>query len=79
MSLPKTFFRVEWEAGYGFPDLEYREHAKRNFENAQNAADQIAALAWPEGHHVLTGVWRGDVVWKPVDVSELPEPRERVA
>lgn len=76
--LPTRLFRVVFDEGYGFPPPPYKRVRKqRTYADAQRAADMVASLArWPH-HHRLVGVWTTKADWQPVDLDQLPPPREQ--
>lgn len=77
MSLPTILYRVEWEAGYGWPLCTHRERTHRNYQTARAAGEQVASIrAWPD-HHILVGVWMTNTAWTEFDPDVLPQPESK--
>ncbi len=67
MTLPRSFTRVSW--------IEMAPHVttrNRNYERAEDAAAQVAAIGcWPDRAHLI-GVWTTECDWTETDPASLP-------
>lgn len=76
---PATFWRVEWDEGYGWPDCTHRERTARNFTTVAAAVRQILTLRqWPD-HHRLVSVWTGRAEWTRLTDDERDALIEEVS
>jgi hypothetical protein len=67
---PATFWRVEWDQGFGWPECTRRERTSRNFTSLDAAVRQILTLLHQPDHHRLVGVWQGRAEWRPISTDE---------
>lgn len=68
---PSQFWRIVWEAGYGWPELQYRRRVARNFTSIEGCARQLEIVQRLPSHHILVATWWGRVAWEPLSTDEL--------
>lgn len=65
-------WRVEWWAGFGWPDVKYREHTARTYFSAERVHAMVDEILRLPSHHELIGVYSGVVDWEDVTEEFAP-------
>jgi hypothetical protein len=79
VNLPKTLWRVVFEEGFGWPECSYRLRTKRTYDKAEDAVEMVNTINALPSHHILVGVYRGEVDWTEIDTDRSPWLFGRVA
>ena len=76
---PPSFFRVEWDEGFGWPECTRQERTSRNFTTIAAAVRHILTLRELPSHHRLVSFWIGHTDWTRLTDDEREALIEEVS